>query len=249
MILMTEDTIDGIPAIHAAPMAQMDQALPTIFFFHSYRASKELVSFFGYMLAVVGFRVILPEAHMHGARFDGDDTVRLTSFWDILKRSIDELPLYRNHYAEKGLIADGRVGVAGTSMGGFAALGCMARYEWVRAVASYMGSGYYLDLSRTLYPPLGVCNADTEAQHAQRMAPMAAYDISRQLEKLANRPLFIWHGEQDEMVPFAESARLRADLAARGLSANLEFVSDPVATHKVTMDAASAGVRFFSAHL
>ena len=104
---------------------------------------------------------------MHGSRFDGDDAVRLGSFWDILKRSIDELPLYREHYEAKGLIADGRVGVGGTSMGGFAALGCMARYDWIRAVASYMGSGYYLDLSRTLYPPLGAFNEDTAVLHAR----------------------------------------------------------------------------------
>jgi fermentation-respiration switch protein FrsA (DUF1100 family) len=249
MVLMIEDTIEGIPAIHAAPEARMNHPLPTIFFFHGYRSSKELSSFFGYMLATAGFRVILPEAPMHGSRFDGDDAVRLGSFWDILKRSIDELPLYRNHYEAKGLIADGRVGVGGTSMGGFAALGCMARYNWIRAVASYMGSGYYLDLSRTLYPPLGTFNADTEVPHAKRMAPLATYDISHQLERLADRPLFVWHGERDDTVPFAESTRLQADLAARGLTANLEFMGDPVEGHKVPMHAASAGVKFFSSHL
>ena len=130
VILMTEDSVEGIPAIHAAPAARIAEPLPTIFFFHGYTSSKELASFFGYMLAQAGFRVILPEADMHGARFDGAEAFRLGRFWDILKRNIDELPLYRDHYMSKGLIEGDRVGVGGTSMGGFAALGCMARYGW-----------------------------------------------------------------------------------------------------------------------
>ena len=77
MVLMIEDTIEGVPAIHAAPADRMSHPLPTIFFFHGYRSSKELSSFFGYMLATAGFRVILPEAPMHGSRYDGDDAVRL----------------------------------------------------------------------------------------------------------------------------------------------------------------------------
>ena len=76
MVLMIEDTIEGVPAIHAAPADRMSHPLPTIFFFHGYRSSKELSSFFGYMLATAGFRVILPEAPMHGSRYDGDDAVR-----------------------------------------------------------------------------------------------------------------------------------------------------------------------------
>ena len=101
MVLMIEDTIEGIPAIHAAPADRMSQPLPTIFFFHGYRSSKSSV----HSSATCWPRVILPEAPMHGARFDGDDTVRLGCFWDILKRNIDELPLYRDHYEAKGLMA------------------------------------------------------------------------------------------------------------------------------------------------
>ncbi|UUZ75802.1 esterase [Polaromonas sp. P1(28)-13] len=249
MVLMTEERIGDIPAIHAAPKARFDAPLPTIFLFHGYTSSKELNSYLGYMLAQAGFRVILPEADLHGARFDGNEAYRLTRFWDILRRNIDELPLYREHYASRGLIEGGRIGVAGTSMGGFTALGCMARYPWVKTVANYMGSGYYLDLSRTLYPPLGVCHAQNEAEHARCMLPLTEYDVSMQLDKLAGRPLLVWHGMRDEIVPFGESERLRADLTSRGLTGNLTYMADPNATHKLPMSAAAAGVAFFTRHL
>jgi len=78
---MMQDDIDGIAAIHAAPADRADEPLPTIFFFHGFNtSSKEITSYFGYMLALAGFRVVLPEADMHGARFDGDTTGRLRCF-------------------------------------------------------------------------------------------------------------------------------------------------------------------------
>jgi len=242
---MIQETVGGIPAIHAAPSDRVYTPLPTIFFFHGYRSSKELSSFFGYMLAMAGFRVVMPEADMHGARFEGDDGRRLGQFWEILKRNIDELPGYRDHYADKGLIADGRVGVGGTSMGGFAALGCMARYDWIRSAASYMGSGYYLDRSRTVFPPFSVWTPENQAAHAERLAPLADYDPADRLDRLGDRPLFIWHGAQDDIVPYGDSLRLGVDLATHGRTNNLTFIGDPEAGHKVSMDAASAGVTFF----
>ncbi len=78
------------------------------FFFHGYSSSKEISAFFGYMLAMKGIRAILPEADMHGERFDGNDAMRLRGFWQLLKKSIDELELYRAFYVERGLMAQWR---------------------------------------------------------------------------------------------------------------------------------------------
>lgn len=249
-VSMMQDDIDGIPAIHAVLADRVAEPLPTIFFFHGFNtSSKEITCYFGYMLALAGFRVVLPEADGHGDRFDGDEAARFGRFWDIVKRSIDELPRLREHCAARGLIDGDRVGIGGTSMGGFVALGALARHDWVRAAASYMGSGYYLDLSRTLFPPLGAWSEANAAQHAERMAPLRDYDITNRFERLGTRPLFVWHGERDDVVPFAEAARLRDDLTQRGLATRLEFIAEPLAGHRITNKSAVAGVRFFSAHL
>lgn len=87
-----------------------------------------MYSYFGYAFAAAGFRVLLPEADMHGSRYDGDERRRLAHFWDILKSNIDELPSLYDHFLRAGLILDGRVGVAGASLGGMTALGAKARY-------------------------------------------------------------------------------------------------------------------------
>lgn len=249
-VSMWEESIDGIPAIHAVLAEHAEQALPTIFFFHGFNtSSKEVSSYFGYMLAMAGFRVILPEAVHHGSRFDGDREARFGRFWEIVGTCIEELPHYRDHYAKRGLIDPDRVGICGTSMGGMVTLGAMVRHPWVRAVASYMGSGYFLDLSRTLYPPRYSVDHDRTGRQREDSVNLHGYDAGEHLDQLGDRPLFVWHGESDDVVPFAQAVRLRSALAARGLDKRLEFVSEPSAVHRVTHDAAAAGVRFFSRNL
>jgi hypothetical protein len=249
MIAMTEESVDGIPVIHVAPAEHLDKPLPTVFLFHGFTSSKELTVYLGYMIAKAGIRVVLPEADGHGARFDGNESARPQHFWDIIKRNVDELPFYCEHYTARGLIDRGRIGVAGTSMGGFTALGCMARYDWIRAVAAYMGSGYFLELSRTLYPPEGRFDAATADRHAERMQALADYEVVGRLDRIGNRPLLVWHGERDDIVPFDESRRLRDELASQGLDGKLHFINDPNGTHKLSMAASVAGMDFFERNL
>lgn len=249
-VSLWEESIDGIPAIHAVLAESADEPLPTIFFFHGFNtSSKEVSSYFGYMLALAGFRVVLPEAPHHGRRFDGDRDARFGRFWEIVGKSIEELPLYRDHYAKRGLIDRDRVGICGTSMGGMVTLGAMVRHPWVRAAASYMGSGYFLDLSRSLFPPRHAPGDDEAGSRDEGLLKLRDYDAAEHLELLGERPLFVWHGESDDVVPFAQAVRLRDELAARGLDKRLEFLSEPPAVHRVTHDAAAAGVDFFSRNL
>ncbi|HEX5934898.1 MAG TPA: esterase [Pseudorhizobium sp.] len=250
MIVMFEDSIGGIPAIHAAPQAAVDRPLPTVFFFHGYRNSKETVAFFAYMLAMRGMRAILPEQDLHGARFDGDDGFRMTQFWELLKRNIDELGQYRQHYSGRGLIDSDRIGVAGTSMGGFVTLGALVRYDWIKAAANFMGSGYFLDAARTIFPPLGRYDAATVRDHETRLEPLRSYQVSAgTLDRIARVPLFTWHGMRDEIVPFGESVRLQSELINASTADRFELVIDPLGTHRVSADGAVRGVEFLGKHL
>ncbi|WP_370560430.1 esterase [Edwardsiella tarda] len=245
MVEMFEQTVAGIPVLHAAPAGQREMPLPTIFFYHGFTSSKEMYSYFGYALAAAGFRVLLPEADGHGQRYDGDARRRLAHFWDILQSNIDELPLLYDHFQSAGLILDGRVGVAGASLGGMTALGAKARYPWLRATASFMGSGFYLSLSQHLFPR---DYQPTEADHEwvqQRVAALAEYDVSERLAQLADRPLLIWHGLADDLVPADESLRLVQALAARDLMGQVRFITAPGIAHKITTSALTQGVAFF----
>ena len=240
------ETVGGIECLHAAPAGQRDAPLPCVIFWHGYLSSKEVYAWAAVGLAQAGLRVIMPDADEHGARYRGDSAYRLSHFWDILPRSIDELPQLEAALRARGLIAAGRFGVAGASMGGMTALGAMARYPHLKRVACLMGSGYFMSLSQTLFPPLAASTPAEQAELARRLAPLTAYDPSRTLERLADRPLLLWHGEADEVVPAAETQRLVQALTAAQRDRHLTWLTEPGVGHKITPQALGALVDFFA---
>jgi len=249
MIELNTERLAGIEVLHAAPAGQRHAPLPTVLLYHGFTSSKEVYAYLAVALAQAGFRAVMPDADLHGARDNGNDALRLSRFWQILQRNIDELPQLENALRAANLVDGDRFGVAGASLGGMTALGAMARYPHIRSVACLMGSGYFMSLSRSLFPPLRVGSPEEQAQFDRLMAPLAAYDPSARLETLANRPLLLWHGEADEVVPFAETARLVEALQANGEAENMTFFSERGIGHKITPFALRALVDFFKAQL
>lgn len=250
MVELFDERVGEIAVIHAVPAGKYEHPLPTVFFYHGYCSSKEVYAYFGYALAKAGFRVILPDAAQHGERYHGDEQRRLAQFWDILKSNIDELPALQTHFAQRGLIDGARIGVAGASMGGMTTLGALTRYPWITAAASLMGSGSFTSLSRTLFPPLDAHGQPlADAQHAAYLAPLADDEFERQWDKLAERPLLLWHGEADDVVPAAESLRLAQVLRERGLAERLTVAVEAGVKHRITPAALDACVGFFRAAL
>ncbi|MFD1804620.1 esterase [Mixta tenebrionis] len=249
MIDVVTEPLGDIECLHAAPAAGRNQALPTVLFWHGYLSSKEVYAWAAVALAQAGFRVVMPDALGHGSRFTGDEAWRLSHFWEILRSNIDELPQLEAALRARGWVEEGRFSVAGASMGGMTALGAMARYPQIARVACLMGSGYFMALSRTLFPPFQARTPAEQAALAERLAPLAAYDPSRQLAKLADRPLLLWHGAADEVVPAAETQRLVAALRASQQDRQLTWLTEPNVGHKITPQALQALVDFFRASL
>lgn len=240
MIELETRQFAGIETLHATPAGQRAQPLPTVVFYHGFSSSKLVYSYFAVALAQAGIRVVMPDARDHGARFNGDATARLGQFWQILHSNLLEFdPLQRALY-DAGLIKEARLAVGGASMGGMTALGIMTRHPEVKCVASLMGSGYFTTLARTLFPP-----ADLQ----QAIAPLADWEVSRHLPRLANRPLLLWHGEEDDVVPAVETWRLQQALTQAGLDQQLTCVWEAGVKHRITPVALDATVDFFRVHL
>lgn len=241
MIEITTDRLCEGEVLHAFPAGQRYQPLPTVLFYHGFASSRTVYSYFAVALAQVGFRVVMPDAPEHGARFNGDAAGRSQRFWPILHGNLAEYPALRDALFAANLVEEGRLAVGGASMGGMTALGIMGRHAEVRCVASLMGSGYYSSLAKTLFPP-------PEAFDSV-LAPLAPYEAGRQLANLADRPLFLWHGEADDVVPAVESFRLQHALAREGLNKNLTCVWEAGVKHRITPLALESATRFFTAHL
>ncbi|WP_158781202.1 esterase [Pantoea sp. BAV 3049] len=249
MIEMITGTFAGIDCLQATPAGKRHDPLPTILFYHGFTSSKEVYSYFGVALAQAGFRAVLPDADLHGARYNGETEYRFSHFWEILRSNINEVPLLEAALREQNLIDGRRIAVAGASMGGMTALGAMARNPHFASVACMMGSGYFTSLCHTLFPPLVAKTPDQKREFAERTAPLADYDVSSRLENIADRPLLIWHGEADEVVPLAESVRLEKALREAKLDTHLTYITEKGIGHRITPPALEALVTFFKHHL
>ncbi len=249
MIEIQTDHFAGNEALHAFPAGKGQQPLPCVVFYHGFTSSKLVYSYFAVALAQAGFRVIMPDAPDHGARFSGNAERRLRQFWQILQDNLEEFAALRDALHQRNLIEDNRLAVGGASMGGMTALGIMTRHPEVRCVASLMGSGYFTSLARTLFPPLEVTNAAQQETFDAILAPLAKWEVTGQLERVADRPLLLWHGEADDVVPAAESFRLRQALADTQRDARLTTLWEAGVAHRITPQALEATVSFFSRHL
>lgn len=237
MIELEVRKLAGGEILHAYPQGRADNALPCIVFYHGFTSSKLVYSYFAVALAQAGFRVIMPDASDHGARFQGDEKARLQRFWPILLKSCVEFSALREAITEQGWLEAGRLAVAGASMGGMTALGIMTHYPDIKCVASLMGSGYFMSLSRTLFPSPNF------------PAELAEWDVTEQLEKIATKPLLLWHGEEDDIVPAAETFRLQQALRQAGLDGKLTCEWQAGVRHRITPDALKVTVDFFQRHL
>jgi len=230
-------------SVHAVPAGKLSQPLPVVIFYHGFTSSKLVYSYFAVALAQAGFRVVMPDAPDHGARFTGDEQARLGQFWPILHGSLTEFAALRDGLYQAGLVADERLAVAGASMGGMTALGIMVRHPEVKCVASLMGSGYFTSLAPTLFPP------QPSASFAEMVSPLADWEVTTRLPRLADRPLLLWHGEEDDVVPAAETFRLQQALRHEGLDKNLTCLWEAGVKHRITPTALDATVAFFRQHL
>ncbi|MDX6021741.1 esterase [Scandinavium sp. V105_16] len=233
MIELEMRNLAGGEILHAYPQGKSGSALPCIIFYHGFTSSRVVYSYFAVALAEAGFRVIMPDAPEHGARFNGDAAGRLQRFWPILLNSCQGFSALRDAIVQQGWLEEGRLAVAGASMGGMTALGIMTHHPELTCGASLMGSGYFTSLSRTLFP-------------SPTFPPeLAEWDVGHQLDKLAAKPLMLWHGEDDDVVPAAESFRLQQALKQHGLDGQLTFQWQAGVRHRITPEALDATVAFF----
>lgn len=254
MIEIHHESISNIPVLHVVKEGRKNAKLPIVFFLHGFTSAKEHNLHFGYLLAEKGFRVILPDAKLHGERSDGRHPEKLIfEFWNIVLQSIRELNDMKEELSQKDLI-NSRIGVVGTSMGGITMFGGLAQYDWIKAGVSLMGSPSYEKLARAQIESLEKAEMTIPFSSKELdgiYAELRKYDLSLQPEGLAGRPLLIWHGKKDKVVPFQPTSdfyqKIKADYEKS--PERLYFLADNNAEHKVTREAFLKTVDWFSEFL
>ena len=253
MITIKNETIAAVPALHVVKADLDHKILPTIFFFHGYTSAKEHNLHVAYLLAEKGFRIVLPDALHHGKR---EKTLigekRDLSFWEIVLTSIKELEQMKTALVKREIIDGNRVGVIGTSMGAITMYGALAAYDWIKTAVSFMGTAYYETFARAQLSMIEEKGMLLEPKLKERVLnQIKPFDLSAQLDKLAGRPLLIWHGKEDRVVPYPFSEKLYQELLASYEFApeHLQLVAEDRTDHKVTRLAVLRSVEWFEDHL
>ncbi len=254
MIEIHHEHIRNIPVLHVIKEGQKEAKLPTVFFLHGFTSAKEHNLHFGYLLAERGFRVILPDAKLHGERNDGRNPEKLIfEFWNIVLQSIRELNEMKEELSERGLI-NSQIGVVGTSMGGITMFGGLSQYDWIKAGVSLMGSPTYEYLAREQINSLEKAEMNIPFSSSELEAiydQLRKYDLTLQSERIVGRPLLIWHGKKDQVVPFGPTFEFYQKIKSeyKNTPERLSFLVDENAGHKVTRFAFLKTVDWFSRFL
>ncbi|KIL47389.1 alpha/beta fold hydrolase [Jeotgalibacillus campisalis] len=255
MILIQKDMVNDIPLLHVAKQTELSSPLPTIIFIHGFTSAKEHNLHFAYLLAEKGYRVLLPDVSLHGERQEGlDDMVLSTRFWHMVIQTIDELQVLKDYYTDKGLVSDGRIGLAGSSMGGIITLGALTQYDWVKTAVSLMGSPTYVGFAKAQlnqFKRNGLTLPMTDEEIEEQLSVLTSYDLSLNPEKVNRRPLLFWHGKQDTVVPFEPTYAFFKTIypSYKDNPDDLRFISEEQAGHKVSRKALLETTKWFQRRL
>lgn len=192
--------VNSVPILHVVKQHLHRDPLPTVIYYHGFNGEKESSLTIAYKMAEKGIRVILPDAPLHGERNNyADEPIdHGATFWEIVLQTINELDNLKQFLYEKNFVLDNKIGLGGTSMGGMITYAALSKYDWVTAAAVLMGSPY---LTKRAHNTLTHDN-EREAKILKELRPL---DITENLDSLKERPLFIWHGEKDAIVPVTDS--------------------------------------------
>ncbi|MUK90603.1 prolyl oligopeptidase family serine peptidase [Ornithinibacillus sp. L9] len=253
MISVYKESIQNIPSLIVVDIAKKEEPLPVITYFHGFTSAKEHNLPLAYLLAEKGYRVILPDSKYHGDREVDISSIKLQiSFWDIVMQNVKELNDIWNDLEQRGLILDGRFGVAGTSMGGITTSAALTQYPWIKTAAILMGSPKITTYAKTLVSSFKKTGnlPLTDDVIEQLYEQLENLDLSLQPEKLDQRPLLFWHGDQDPTVPFDHSYTFYEDAKKRyHQQDDIEFIQESGQGHKVTRYAILETVKWFDQHL
>ncbi|MBA2874897.1 alpha/beta fold hydrolase [Thermaerobacillus caldiproteolyticus] len=255
MVIIENEKIAQIPVLHVVKEEKKQEPLPLIIFVHGFTSAKEHNLHFGYLLAEAGYRVILPDVLYHGEREKNLTEKQLQlSFWNIVVRTIAEIEQIKEELNRRHLIEADRIGVAGTSMGGIVTFGALATYSWIKAAVSLMGNPCYeafFDAQIAMAKKMRISIPFTDEQLQKEKERLAKYDLSLHPEKLQGRPLMIWHGVRDQVVPYQYTYEFYEQIKPlyQGNEERVKGIFDDKAGHKVTREAFLETVKWFVQHV
>ena len=188
--------IGEIPAIIFRPI-DIVKTTPTVVFYHGWSSSKELQRLRGFILASVGYQVVIPDAIYHGERNalpEYSPEATLEYFWDVVFKNIEEYSIIERELVEKYNADPNRIAVMGNSMGGFTTGGIFANNKCIKALVVFNGCCGWENFNQKFDVTI------TEKLEAVEKK-VKELDPMNHLNSLTDRPILLLHGDGDVVVP------------------------------------------------
>lgn len=254
MIILKHEVISELPVIELVQNDRVDDALPTVFFYHGWEGYKERVLEYGYSLAKEGFRVVLPEAYSHGERKTNKSVPDPMNFWGIVSSNVQEFSRISEFYIDSNKTLPDRVGVAGVSMGGITTSAILTQYDWVKSAVVLMGSPSPIEFTKWLFKNYEIDGKsiydllDSEVIDA-RLNELLPISLNLQPEKMAGRPIYFWHGAADAVVPASITQQFIEENSIEEYGKNISFELTEGIGHKVPKNIIQNTTEYFKIHL
>lgn len=252
---VTEELWGDIPLLHIVEDDLKGKQVPVVIFIHGFMSAKEHNLHYAFNMAKKGIRVLLPDAHLHGARDENLDEVQMSlRFWEVVLTSIEEVGFIRQELMQRGLHTTGKIGLGGTSMGGITTLGCLTVYDWIDAASVMMGAPGFVQLAKAQmseFERRGFTLPVTDEEKKKLFTTLSTFDLTKHPSALNNRPVFFWHGQKDSVVPYEPTRNfieaVKKDYAA--VPDRIEFISDGTAGHAVSRSGMLKAADWLAVHL
>lgn len=196
-IMEVEVMIKDIPCIILKPRNEKGK-LSTIIFYHGWGSNKDRQKFRGFILASLGYQVIIPDSIYHGERNPiGYHSVDNMSkyFWKTILNNIEESKYIIEESIDLYDADEDTIVVMGHSMGGFTAAGAFTHNKRIRTSIILNGSFNWKMSNEIFLEGLGKTITVDEEDEIISLDPMNNFN------KLIDRPILMLNGGSDEVVP------------------------------------------------
>lgn len=244
-ILEEKININGIPAILFRPR-EKEGSFPTIIFYHGWSSNKEKQRMRGFILASVGYQVVIPDAIYHGERNPLPNYKPKNAgkyFWEVIFNNMEEASTIIDELVSKYDAAPNRIGVTGHSMGGFTAAGIFTHNPNIKALVVLNGSFYWENSNEYFAKALHIKEDEEIKKLIEKVSQL---DPMNNIDLLIDRPILILHGEKDSSVPIESQSLFYNKVEAKYKHKDrIKFIAYPNLNHFVTTNMMEETIAWF----
>lgn len=239
--------IKKIPVLEVVLDEYKDKKLPLVIYYHGWQSAKELSLTQARKLANQGLRVILPDAMNHGERKTGAiSSIPSVTFWSSIQYNIIEFSVIVRYFKKRGLIENDKIGVGGVSMGGITTCALLTQHEEIKVAACMMGTPAPLRYIERVMERAEEMDFYVPEDLPLLLSWVAHYDLSKEPETLAQRPVLFWHGTKDAKIPYEDMEEFYQENADKPYMVNSQFITGVDEGHLVRGEMMDKVAAFFA---